>query len=310
MTYKFTAEQTKNGIYRKTEISSDSLNELKRMLSLAGLKEDKVGEGYMDEEGYLLDGYETSNKTTEIEFNQSGQMNTVDEVVEEGELFGDYGHAEETENSEDDEDADETDEYGLINSEPSGQDYTRVNGAGNNPMKPAKNNESTKFHNALKDALNEIVHLLRHGVKPYQLTEKISKPIAESYKIPHSDVIEMIEEMFVKQFGTDTINFSKHLEKKIHENKIIKEREQIEESICQLLNNDSNDLLSAFTKIRESKYDNLNDNEISNLAAAFINIIRESQMDKIVTLNQLFRKYFLDNKLSQEYKKLRSKPIL
>lgn len=300
MRYKFVAEKSKT----KSKIEDTSLLELKRILSLAGLKEDSVGEGYMDEEGYLLDGYESSDKTTDINFTEDGDM-----TIAEGELFGDYGHEDEPEDGED-EDLEEDDDYGITPSSgspaDSDDDYKFINHYGNNPLKKVKESAKAqeKYNNALKDAATEVAQLIKKGVKPFGITEKLSKVISASYRIPLSEVIEQLELIFSEQYGSDPINFASHLDDKIHENKIIKEREQIEESICQLLNNDSTDLLNAFTKIREGNYNNLNDNEISNLAAAFINIIRETQMDKLLVLNKLFERYFLDNKLQRNYNKI------
>ena len=296
MKYKFTAEKSNKGSYRKTEIEANSLLELKRILSLAGLKEDNVGEGYMDEEGYLLDNYESSNKTTDVEFTEDGDM-----TISEGELWGDWGHEDEPEDGEEEDLND--DDYGLTKSEPDNDDRpiacTHTVG---NPLKVKESRE--KYNIALTDAAHEIAQLIKKGVKPYGITEKLAGPIASSYKVSLSDVIEQIEEVFINKYKLDPVKFSSHLEDKISEHKIIKEREEIEESICQLLNNNSKDLLNAFTKIREGKYNNLNDNEISNLAAAFINIIRETQMDKLLVLNKLFERYFLDNKLKNNYSKI------
>ena len=45
-----------------------------------------------------------------------------------------------------------------------------------------------------------------------------------------SDVIEQIEEVFINKYKLDPVKFSSHLEDKISEHKIIKEREEIEQN--------------------------------------------------------------------------------
>ncbi|MFA5490244.1 MAG: hypothetical protein WC284_13660, partial [Candidimonas sp.] len=76
----------------------------------------------------------------------------------------------------------------------------------------------------------------------------------------------------------------------------------LKESIGSLLENNTDGLMTALDKMKNKKYDSFSNEEISHLAASFINLMKESDESKLITIHRKFKEYLGDDLIDQ-YKK-------
>lgn len=83
---------------------------------------------------------------------------------------------------------------------------------------------------------------------------------------------------------------------------VIEGTERLKESIGILVENTSDEFMTALDKIKENRANRLTDNEVSHLAAAFINMMRQSSLSKMQRLGECMYD-FINGDMEDEFAK-------
>ena len=177
--------------------------------------------------------------------------------------------------------------------------YVPTNSGANPPRRGVEEEEdivggNIEYNEAINDAVDQ------YGQDPASL-DLLARDIADQFGKDEAEIRdEIVDQKEALGDGRDADPMDGEFED-FRESR--RARGRLAESIQMLVDNRSDNFLSAIHKVREGLYESLTPGEISNLATAFINLMQSPDARKITRVHSQFRDYLGEAATLREYQR-------